>query len=194
MQPKIIEFWHAKLSRQALSKPSLQFLSCPFLSLGRGPHLLWQSCGSSRSAVRVAAVQAKMISGRYRTDSLSSKWLGGDGHCLLPGCVDQKGDIVHLFSGKCPALYSTLTSSVTRGLLTLQRYPQLLPPVVSALSSLDPLNWVRFILDPSTDALVIKIRQESGNSSLWPLFKFSRTVIWAVHKKRLQLKGQLRSL
>ena len=122
-QPKIIEFWHTELSKQAAAKPSLQFLSCPFLPLGSGPHPIWLSCRSSKSAVKMATVQAKMISGRYRTDALTSKWTGGNARCLLPGCNGQKGDLFHLLSGACPAIYPSLSIAISRGLMALQSHP-----------------------------------------------------------------------
>ena len=76
----------------------------------------------------------------------------------------------------------------------LQRHPHLLPPVAGALGSQDSSVWVKFLIDPSTNSDVIVLKQLLGKTSIWPLFKFSRTVIWAVHRKRLKLKGQLRLL
>ena len=66
----VIASWHGKLVAEAENLPSLLFLRPSFIPLGTGSHPLWTTCGSSSTAVRAATVQARMISGRYRSDWL----------------------------------------------------------------------------------------------------------------------------
>ena len=83
-------------------------------SSGLGPHPLWWTCGSSPSAVRAATVQAKMLSGRYRTCWLRRHFgVGESGSCRLPGCGMVQGDTAHLLSWECPALLPFLTQTVS---------------------------------------------------------------------------------
>ena len=146
------------------------------------------------SATRAACVQAKMLSGRYRTDYMISKWSGESGECLLPGCKAPKGDLIHLFSGYCPPLRMALALAIARGLSVLSAHPALLSPVHVALSSSDAYSWTSLILDPSTNPECIRLQQHHGKKFIWPLFRFSRTIVWAIHKERLKLKGQLNLL
>ena len=152
------------------------------------PRILWTSCRSSAPAVQAVVMQARLLSGRYRCDKLLAKWTGGSERCSLPGCGDGVGDIVHLLSGCCHALRETLSLAISRGLQILSSYPILHFAATCALES-KPADWVRFILDPSTSSPhVIWHRQEFGDSAVFPIFRFSRTVNWSMHRHRLQLK------
>ena len=135
-----------------------------------------------------------MLSGRYRTDALLSKWSGDSGGCLLPGCSAPNGDLEHMLSGACGPLQGTTAVAISRGLAKLSDFPHLVAPVLSALQNPDISVWVATLLDPSTHPSFIKIQQDLGKKSIWPAFRFSRTVIWSIHRKRLVLKGQERYL
>ena len=106
----VTAYWHRKLTAAASNLPSLLFLCPSFLSLGRGTHPLWVTCGSSPTAVRAATVQARMLSGRYRTDWLRRHWTGESGACRLPACTFNQGDLPHLLTGACPALAPSLST------------------------------------------------------------------------------------
>ena len=148
---------------------SLHFIRTDFLPLGRGPHPIWTSRQSSSSAVNAAVIQARLLSGRYRTDYLASKWTGESGCCTLPGCGAMPGDTVHLLSGQCPALRKFLASSLAHGLNTLGSHPLLLKAAENALMS-SPEDWVQFILKPSANPAIIELRQKLGPQSIWPIF------------------------
>ena len=178
-----MSFWHSKLCQDAKALNSLRFLRCDFLLLNNRPHQIWESCGGSRTAVRSATIQARLLSGRYRCDALSSKWSGLSDHCSHPGCGKRPGDIVHYLSGDCLPLSSALRLNLSRGLSRLEPHPQLHFAVNNALRQ-DPEYWVKFILDPSTDPLVIAIRQESGSRAIWPIFRLARSFIWCMHQHR----------
>ena len=125
VKKSVTAFWHTKLCDDARKLASLRFLRPDFIPLGLGPHILWKSCRSSSPAVQSAVIQARLLSGRYRCDSLLAKWTGGSGLCSLPGCRDQIGDIVHLLSGHRPGLRETLFSDVANGLKILSSHPVL---------------------------------------------------------------------
>ena len=188
VRSKVADFWHTKLCKIAESKSSLKYLKCEFLELGKSPHPLWESCQGSHFAIKIACVQAKMLSGNYRSDAVLSKFSKTDNpSCKLPGCSSPLSDVTHLLSGTCPPLKESLLQGLKRGLSYLSSFPHLLPPILSILQSFDTTAWVQMVLDPSVHWYFIQIRQHFGKSSLWPIFRFSRTVIWSVHKKRSDL-------
>ena len=98
------------------------------------------------------------------------------------------GDLPHLLSGSCPALAQTLVGTLQYWQECLSTLPHLLPPVQAALLS-GPEAFTTYLLDPSTDPSVISLVQLHGTGILDTYFKLSRSWIWAVHRRRLQLLG-----
>ena len=184
----ITAFWHRKLVSKAKALPSLQFLRPSFIPLDCGTHPLWTTCGASATSVRAATVQARMLSGRYRTDWLRRHWTGESGACRLPACTSSRGDLPHLLSGACCALAPTLARTLQYWFKSLSTFPHLLHPVQTALLA-SPEAFTTFLLDPSTDPGVLSLVQVYGQSILNNFFRLSRSWIWAVHRRRLVLLG-----
>ena len=188
IKKNITTHWYEKLCQHVKNLPSLKFLCCAFLPLGGSPHLIWTTCGSSPSAVRSASVQAQLLSGRYRSDYLMSKWSGDSGACTLPGCNKYPDDIVHLLSGDCTSLRAVLVLNLTHGISSLLPFPQLLSAVRTALEG-DSEIWVQFLLDPFTDPQIIKIKQDFGLCAVKPILTFTCSYIWCMHRNRMRKKG-----
>ena len=187
-------YWHDSLVRQAAALPSLRYLRCSFLPLGAGPHPVWWTCGSSPSAVRAATIQAKMLSGRYRSCWLRRHWTGESGACRLPGCGQVPGDVAHLLSAECPALQPYLATTLPHLIAMLSSNKELLSPVVNAMRS-DRDTATSFLLDPSTNPVVIALVQQYGQAPvLGPLFRVARAWIWCAHRARMRLLGLERFL
>ena len=184
----VTSHWHSALMTMAAPLNSLRYLRPGFLPLGQGPHPLWWTCQSSPSAVRAATVQAKMLSGRYRSCWLRRHWTHETGACRLPGCGMSPGDVAHILCGECPALQEALSQTLTNIQEILSHHPVLLPPVHTALNS-DKEALSAFILDPSTDPAVITLVQHQGRGILLPLFRVSRAWVWAAHRTRMRLLG-----
>ena len=128
------------------------------------------------------------IQDTYRCDYNISKWTDNSPACSLEGCNADIGDSIHLLSGHCPALRPTLVLATCRGLETLQSYPLLQDIVLGAVQK-PPLEWSKFLADPSSEPEAIIYRQTFGPSSIFPLLRFARTFIWAMHRKHMNLKG-----
>ena len=95
-------------------------------------------------------------------------------------------DCVYFLSGDCLHLKDSLESTLNHSLHILSEYRFLIPPVLSALKK-SPFDWTAFILDPSCDPQVIRICQDLGPKSIWPLFRLSRAYIWTMHRTRIKL-------
>ena len=97
----VIDFWQTKLRRDAAPLSSLEYFKPQFMSL-QITHPLWTSCGSNSYEICKAIIQAKMLSGRYRTDQLLRHFSDNDGLCTL--CHQNiPGSIEHLLV-QCPVL------------------------------------------------------------------------------------------
>ena len=70
---KITQFWQEKLRASAarLKDSSLCYFNPDFMSLVK-PHPLWTTCGANSYETNKACIQAKYLSGRFRTDKLLS--------------------------------------------------------------------------------------------------------------------------
>ena len=92
----VLCYWQERLRADAASLVSLSFFHPLFMSLSK-PHPLWTTASSNPYEVNKAVVQARMLSGRYRTESLSRFWSNNpNGYCLLPHCSGKsvKEDIL----------------------------------------------------------------------------------------------------
>ena len=103
VKTKTTEYWQYILSSEVLELSSLTHFN-PHMHSLTFPHPLWTTAGSSSHEVDKATVLARMISGRYRTESLCRFWSDNrQGYCLADTCYNVVGDLEHLLV-HCPAL------------------------------------------------------------------------------------------
>ena len=67
----VLDYWQIKLRNDAaqLEKASLAFFRPVYMSLLK-PHLLWTTCCGNNYELNKASIQAKYLSGRFRTEKL----------------------------------------------------------------------------------------------------------------------------
>jgi hypothetical protein len=183
----VLEYWHARLVAKADSLESLSHLRTRCLSL-TSCHPIFLSCGSSPWETEKATTQARLLSGRYRLEVLTSHWTpwNRDGLCSLPECwgtdASHKGSVEAFLLG-CPSL-SVVRTELTESVLKFYRdYPDLENLVKECMS----LSAVQFLLDCSTMAPVISAVQEYGDSVLLHLFKLTRNYCHRLHVTRSKL-------
>ena len=103
----VLDHWEDKLCAQSEIMSSLEFFKPAFMSLST-THPIFTTCGSSPYQVVRATIQARLLSGRARVESLTRHWdnTNKEGYCLL--CKDLNpivGTMDHMFlSGGCPDL------------------------------------------------------------------------------------------
>ena len=77
----IINYWEQVLRAEASPLESLSYFKPSFMSLTK-VHPIWFTAGSSPSKVAMATIQARMVSGRYRTEYLCRHWSNNiHGYC-----------------------------------------------------------------------------------------------------------------
>ena len=151
-------------------------------------HPLYTTCGSSPWEVEKAVTQPRLLSGRYRLESLTGHWTPGnrDGLCSLHDCWEtpssHKGD-VEAFLLTCPSLSTTRIELTISTLRFLHDKPQLEEIVRQCLV----LSPVQFWLDCSTMPAVISAMQSVGDSVLAALFKMTRNYCHRLHVARKKL-------
>ena len=186
----VLNYWELKLRMMSTPLSSLKYFQPSYMSLTR-PHPLLTTAGSSPYEVVKARVQALLLSGRYRTELLCSKWsTNTGGYCCTPGCKGRniKEDTEHILL-HCSSLALTRTWLVS---FTL-KYSLSVPFLSEILLSMTQPNhtmFCQFLLDCSVIPQVIDLSQRHGKIVLHHLFKVTRTWCYSLHRDRLRLLGR----
>ena len=155
------------------------------------PHPLWAAAGSNAYEVNKSTILSRMISGRYRTESICRFWTENrQGFCLAPTCHEKGvvGDLEHLLL-HCPALQDTRKSLQQMWLRKSSVLSSLHDVVCQVLES-STLTMMKFILDPTSLPEIIRLWQTCGPEILAIVFYLTRTFVYALHRKKLILIGK----
>ena len=136
---------------------------------------------------------ANFLSGRYPTDWLARKWSSDNpsGHCILCPGHDLPGTLEHMLV-QCGALASK-SVLLAKYLDDHTKGNHNLSALVKVIFSSTTKNLVQFLLDPSVMPAVISAVQ-SKSFSPSDVFSLTRTYVYAMHRRRLQLIGKLNVL
>ena len=151
-------------------------------------HPVFLTCDSSPWEAGKATIQARLLSGRYRLEALTSHWTPGNrsGLCSLPECwgtdESHKGNL-EAFLLSCPSL-SVVRTELRESFLKFYRDNPDLENMVTECMRHSP---VQFLLDCSTMPAVICAVQEYGDCVLFPLFKLTRNYCHRLHVTRSNL-------
>ena len=188
VKSKITDYWEVKLRQEVASLQSLTYFTPSYMSLSSA-HPVWTTAGYSPAKVAMATIQAIMISGRYRCDSLVSHWSSKvSGYCSLsPACHSTREDLRHILQ-VCPALHETRLRLYDH---TMKASSAMIPRVREILlCNCDPNEMIfpKFLLDCSSLPAV----QNEGPDVLIQLFSVTRVWVYVLHRERLKLRGRWR--
>ena len=153
-----------------------------WFSIRPTPHPIWSSAGSSPAKVAMATIQAKMLSGRYRTEKLCRHWSKNkNGFCLLlsPSCSTTPEDLPNILAKKL--------------MLFTVEYSMKVPDITHLIRTLcHPSNptFCQFLIDCSSLPEIILAEQTSGCPVIFHLFNITRTWIYTLLRERLKLLGR----
>ena len=185
VKSKVIDHWEKHLHAESSSLTSLVYFKPEYMSL-KQPHALWKTCGSNPFEVNKAVVQARMLSGRYRTDLLASHWTNNPhGSCLIPLCnSSETGSIEHLLLS-CPVLVETRNRMMKLTYEVAEESPYLHHIISWVLEHPDREILMQFLLDCSSLPIVIRMCQLYGQDLLNRLFYISRNWCYSIHRSRM---------
>ena len=179
----ITDYWEKDLRSHAERLDSLLYLKTHFMSLAK-VHPMWSTCLSNPYEVNKAVVQARMLSGRYRTQKLRSHFNNqGDVSCKV--CSSGEPETLSHILLECRNLESVRMNVIHSWLKTEQ------PAILNmALESLKEDLTVQFLLDCSTIPTIIVMTQTFDRYIvLSALFKLTRSFCYSLHKERHKLLG-----
>ena len=182
------DFWEQKLRGEASLLPSLQYFHPHYMSL-KYPHPLWSTAKGNPYEVAKAIQQARLLSGRYRTETLCRHWSQNrEGYCLAPLCRQSqlKESIEHIL------LENSAYTQIRKDLITLWlkcKHPIVHFLAIQALAS--PKEYlVQFLLDCSVLPQVIVANQTFGSVVMEGIFHLTRTWCFCIHRLRMKRLGR----
>ena len=190
---KVHDYWRAFLCNDTLKRSSLSLVHTPFMSLVV-PHPIWTTLDGNPYQTRAAAVQALLLSGRYRTERLRRFWTpeNREGFCLQSECFNLKKleDVRHILL-LCSAYNCERRRLFALATKSAQNFPLRKPILDEYLFNCSDVKiQLQFLLDCSSLPLVVTARQLFGDHTLQHLFKFTRTWCFMIHKKRMTSLGR----
>ena len=149
------------------------------MSLNRA-HPLWTTCENNPFHINQAIIQCCMLSGKYRIERLCRFFSSNkEGICLLHPLDKVHETISHIIEF-CPGLNNTRQQV----LKYWDEQSKEQPIIRQILNSID--NFTAFVLDCSTQPVVIRATQDFGQVILKILFKLTRTMAYSLHRDRLK--------
>ena len=186
IKSRVVDFWEKKLRQKADNLPSLSYFKPDYMSLTQA-HPLWSTCKDNSFEVAKAIIQAKLLSGRYKTDKLLSHFSRGlDGSCTI--CQDNcPGTVEHLLV-ECASL-SECRDRQFSALANRDDISDTTKKLVSDIFRRPSSEFVQLLLDCSVLPEVISANRYNTNT-LPELFKFTRTWCYNMHMTRLKILGR----
>ena len=152
------------------------------------PHQLWISASASSYEVSKATIQARMLSGRYRTELLCSHWSSNqNGWCLTPACLgnEAKEDLDHILAF-CPSLDHT-RGNLHHFTMSFAKLNPVLYPILSTYCNPGHPLFCQFILDCTCLPDIHAITNLYGHTLLNKLLYIGRTWCYSLHRDRARL-------
>ena len=185
VKARVLDYWETRLRGEASLLQSLIFFKPNFMSLSK-PHPIWTTTGGKPHEVAKAVQQARLLSGRYRTNELLKHWNHlQTGLCSAPGC-DSKETVTHIII-ECRAYTNIRQKLLSMWLSTHSQEVYTL--VLEALTSTKEY-LTQFILDCSSIPQVIKAKQKYGEVIFSEIFRLTRTWCFTLHRERLRIQGR----
>ena len=187
VKSKVVSFWESKLRADAASKPSLRFFNPNFSSLLK-PHPILTTPKSNPYEVNKCVVQLRMLSGRYRDDYLLRHFHQDNIHGACTLCSSIPGDLVHYLCF-CQELNDQRQKLFHWWLISTDGN-SILHSLIHKKKNSSSTDFVRFVLDPSSDSDVIVLIQQNL-LDLETIFKLTRTYCFSIHKSRMKMIGKV---
>ena len=193
IKKRVVNYWEELLRTEAEDSrySSLTFFHPRYMSL-TSPHPLWTSAGSSPANIAMATTQARMLSGRYKSERLCRHWSKNkNGFCLLsPECSRTVEDIPHILRD-CEALRETRDNLVNYTIEYCKSIPNYISELLMTLTDISSPTFCQFLLDCSVVPSVIRAAQIYDSVTVYHhVFTVTRTWIYSLHKRRMKILGR----
>ena len=179
---KVIDYHETTLRESTSTLSSLSYFNPHFMSLTK-THPIWTSCSNNSYKVSKSVIEAKLLSGRYRSDRLTRHFQRNtsNGDCRI--CNEKVPSTIEHLLLQCHSLAATrcnMFNWVTERQDLSARTKAIISEIFSSTSVTDK---IQLLLDCSCLPEVISSRQD-GDQTQSEIFKFARTWCFSVHVQR----------
>ena len=182
---KVVDHWEKLLRAEAETLSSLTYFNPNYMSLTK-PHPIWTTCNNNTYEVCKAIVQAKMLSGRFRTDRLLRHFTENKGGICQICSSHSIGSIEHILIS-CSSLENHRIGLLRK--LDNSGYHEAAYSFIKNTISCRSELSIQLLLDCSSIPEVIFMCQTFGEIILDDLFKFSRTWCYTIDRERRKMLG-----
>ena len=153
-------------------------------------HPIWTTAKDNPYEVTKAVIQARMLSGRYRTEYLCRHWSKRSGICLATSCqgLNIPETIEHILIF-CPFLSESRRISFDLWTAISKKYSYL-TPVLNKAMTMQYAYRCQFILDCTSLPDIILVSQIHGQDVLSKLLYLTRTYCFTLHRERMKQLGR----
>ena len=195
---KVIDYHETTLRESTSTLSSLSYFNPHFMSLTK-THPIWTSCSNNSYKVSKSVIEAKLLSGRYRSDRLTRHFQRNtsNGDCRI--CNEKVPSTIEHLLLQCHSLAATrcnMFNWVTERQDLSARTKAIISEIFSSTSVTDkiqllldcsclPETWLQksSFLNSSFLTNPISSRQD-GDQTQSEIFKFARTWCFSVHVQR----------
>lgn len=144
------------MRNEAASLPSLTYFNPHFMSLTK-PHPMWTTCANNSYEVCKAIIQAKMLSGRFRTEKFKSHHTDNKkGICLI--CTENEVETLEHLLLFCSSLDSTRHTLINNFNYCIPSVKKFVIDIIAGKTKLS----MQLLLDCSSIPEVIQLIQVQG--------------------------------
>ena len=151
------------------------------------PHPILTTPKSNPYEVNKSIVQLRMLSGRYRDDYLLRHFSNDNIHGSCALCSSIPGDLEHYLCF-CQRLDDQRQKLFHWWFLSASSNSYLMS-LLNKKKNSPSNNFVKFVLDPSSDSDVIALIQQNL-LDIDIIFKLTRTYCFSIHKLCIQIMGK----
>ena len=145
-------------------------------------------CNSNPFETSKAVVVARMISRRYRCESLRAHWSNDQGYCQETTCSNIKGDIEHILVN-CPALDAVRTKMCMFWKSKTEHCFPELNDILNRVKICSPTYMVHFLVYPCSFPEIIMLGQMYGHKLIEHVNYLTRTYIFHLHNEKQKMHG-----
>ena len=158
------------------------------------PHYMWTGAAANPFECAKSQVVARMVSGRFRSFTLTSHWTNGNGgFCLSPTCHAFLGSLEHILVS-CPAFSETRDKLFQLLLTKSLKFPSLNETFHQVIGSNDENLITQLILEPLAFPLIRRDFYEIGEPYQHHVAYLTRTFAYNINKEYVDLLRVIKNL
>ena len=182
VKTQVVSYWHYELIQECKGLKSLKYFRPELYSLTK-PHYMWSNTGGKPYETSKATVQARMLSGRFRSEMFCRHFnsKNREGYCTASSCNNIPGTLEHILL-TCPSLNSTREQMYSMCLENTVMFPTLHQLIIDVLASSEETK-TQFFLEPLSFQHVQQESESIGPQYIQTVSYITRTFVFRIYRE-----------